>query len=77
MTESQVVNGWVSQSVDRTLLTDARAFLTECLTERFGTVPAEVLRTIEEQPSLSMLQDWRKSAWRAKTMDEFIAVLRR
>lgn len=78
LTESQVVNRWIIQGMERTRLEDARGYLTRALQQRFGTaVPPEVLRVIEEQPSLPMLEGWFDEALAVASMDDFVAVLRR
>jgi hypothetical protein len=78
MTESQVVNEWMSQGEARGKLLDRRQSLLELLQERFpGLVPAEVVKLINEQESLELLVNWFRAAIHAFTFQDFLAVLRR
>jgi hypothetical protein len=74
MTESQIANEWISRGEVK----EARASLIRLLTRRLSDpVPADVLETINTQPSLAMLHDWFDEASTAATLADFIAVLRR
>jgi hypothetical protein len=78
MTESQVVNEWISQSNTQTALKTRRQDLLELLEIRFpGLVPNEVVQLIQEQDSPDLLQEWFRAAARAFTFDQFLAVLKR
>jgi hypothetical protein len=78
MTESQVVNEWMSQGEARGRLLDHRQALLEFLKERFpGALPDDVVKLINEQESLEMLVDWFQAAIRAPRFEDFLAVLRR
>ncbi len=78
MTESQVVNEWMSQGEARGRLEQARKSLLVVLGKQFpGTVPAEIGRLINEQESLELLDDWLRAALDADTFEQFLAVLRR
>ncbi len=77
MTESPVVNSWIARAVEETHLRDGRASVVEALTARFGSLPPEILTTIQQQPSLEMLREWHREACVATTLEEFVAILRR
>jgi hypothetical protein len=78
MTESQVVNRWLSQGETRGKLEEGRLFLTRFLRRRFGEpLPTDVLETINTQPSVQLLEDWFDAAMAATTLQDFITVLRR
>ena len=78
MTESQVVNEWMSQGEARGTLKAHRQNLIELLQGRFpAAVPEEVVRLINEQESLEMLRLWFRAAVQAFTFEHFMAVLRR
>jgi hypothetical protein len=79
MTESQVVNEWISQGEARATLRERRQSLLEALEGRFpGAVPAEVVRLIQQQDSLELLHDWFKVAVRASTtLEQFLDVLKK
>jgi hypothetical protein len=73
-TESEIVNEWMAQAQ----VLEARATLVRIIKRRLSDpVPAEVVETINQQPSLDMLHDWVDEAATAQTMDDFLAVLRR
>ena len=74
MTESQVVNEWISKGE----LRKERQLLLRLLNKRFpGAVPPEVAKLISEQESLDLLNHWFDAAASAVTYDEFFAVLKR
>jgi hypothetical protein len=74
MTESQVVNEWISQG----MLKDRRQLLLEALEGRFpGAAPSDVVRLIQQQDSLDVLHDWFKAAIRVSTFEQFLDVLKK
>jgi hypothetical protein len=77
MTESAVVNRWIQDAVDKKGLEDARQYLLDHLNMRFpGEVSQEIEKTINEQPSLTMLKDWFRQAHQVATMADFVRILR-
>lgn len=77
MTESRVVNEWISQGEARGMLTDRRQMVLMLLNDRFpGLVPDEVTRLINEQDSLDLLEHWFRAATKAYTFEHFLAVLK-
>jgi hypothetical protein len=78
MTESQVVNRWISQGEARGKLAMARAKLVDLLKGRFpGAVPDEIVQLINQQESLELLDGWFKAGIRAFTFDQFLDELKR
>jgi hypothetical protein len=78
MTESQVVNEWISQGEARGKLAAQRQSLPELLEGRFpGAVPKDVVQLIQQQESVELLYDWFKAAVRAYSFDQFLAVLKK
>ncbi len=78
MTESQVVNEWMSKGRAEGRLEASRQKLLDLLEGRFpGQVPGEVTRLVNEQESLALLDDWFWEAVRAFTFEQFLAVLKR
>jgi hypothetical protein len=78
MTESQVVNEWISQGEAKGMLIKQRQNLLEALSLRFpGSTPDDVVRLINEQESLTLLDDWFRAALRAYTFEQFMDVLKR
>jgi hypothetical protein len=74
MTESMVVNEWIREAN----LNSARKYLAMVLKTRFpGEASKELLETIEQQPSDSLLDEWFEQANRVASMDEFMKVVRR
>jgi hypothetical protein len=74
MTESQVVNEWISQG----MLKEGRRNLLEVLEARFPrAVPNDVVQLIQQQDSLDLLHDWLKAAVRAPTFEQFLDVLKK
>jgi hypothetical protein len=74
MTESQVVNEWISQG----MLKEGRQNLLEALEGRFpGAAPSDVVRLIQQQDSLELLHDWFKAAVRVTTFAQFLDVLKK
>jgi hypothetical protein len=74
MTESQVVNEWIDQGK----LAMAREVLIDILKVRFpGSLPDEIVRLINQQESVDLLQDWRRAALRAGTFEQVMDVLKR
>jgi hypothetical protein len=78
MTESQVVNEWMNQGEARGRLEQARKDILTALNARFpGATPPEIVKLIDEQDSLELLEDWFEAAILAFTFEQFLAVLRR
>ncbi len=78
MTESPVVNEWISQGEAKGMLIERRQSLLELLEGRFpGAVPADVVQSIQQQESPELLQDWFRAAVRAYSFDQFMAVLKK
>ncbi len=78
MTESQVVNEWISQGMAQGELRRQRQNLLEVLSVRFpGATPEEVVRLIDQQESLGLLDDWFRASLRADTFEQFLDVLKR
>jgi hypothetical protein len=78
VTESPLLNSWVQQAADRSRLEQGREWLLDYLRARFpAELTSEVVETINAQPSVSLLDAWFKSAVRAKTYEEVVAVLRK
>jgi hypothetical protein len=74
MTESQVVNEWISQGK----VEEARQSLLVVLEGRFpGAAPEDVVRLIQQQDSLDLLRDWLKAVARVSTFEQFLGVLRK
>jgi hypothetical protein len=77
MTESKVVNEWIEEALSKDRIERARQYLIRLLQERFpNQVAAEVIETINSQPSLSMLEDWLDQVVRAASFADFVRVLR-
>jgi hypothetical protein len=77
MTESQVVNEWIEEAVNKKELEATRQLLIRLLEKRFpGQVPAEVVGTINTQPSLAMLLDWFDQASQVVGIADFVRLLR-
>jgi hypothetical protein len=77
MTESNIVNLWVQEAVERKGLDDARRYLIRLLERKFpGQVSPDVIGAINSQPSLSMLEDWFDQATQAAWFADFVRVLR-
>jgi hypothetical protein len=78
MTESQVVNEWISEGEAKGMLKMARADLLDDLRILFpGFVTDELARFINQQESLDLLADWRRAALRSDTFEQFMDVLKR
>jgi len=77
MTESQVVNEWISQGKTEGKLEERRQNLLLVLQGKFpGQVSEEVSRLIFQQESLELLADWFAAAITVASMPDFIAMLR-
>jgi hypothetical protein len=77
MTESQVVNEWIRQGEVKGKLEQGRQKLLEALAIRFpGAVTEEVVRLVNGQDSLPLLDDWFRAALRADTFEQFLHVLK-
>jgi hypothetical protein len=78
MTESVVVNEWISQGVTKGELKTQRQNLLELLEVQFpGAVPNDVVQLIQKQESLELLHDWFRTALRVDTFEQFMDVLKR
>ena len=79
VTESPIVNEWMSQGEAKGKLQERRENLLEALRLRFpgSSVPEDVVRAIKEQESLPVLGDWFRASQRANTFEQFMEVLRR
>jgi hypothetical protein len=78
MTESKVVNEWISQGVAKTRVEERRMFLIELLEMRFpAMVPAEIFDLIGKQDSPDLLHDWFRAAGKATTFEQLLNVLKR
>ncbi len=77
MTESQVVNEWMSQGEARGKLTERRQNLLKLLAKRFpGAVPDDLVRVINEQESFDILGHWFDAAAEASTFHQFLDVVK-
>lgn len=77
MTESQIVNRWISQGETKGKLETRRQDLLGLLEGRFpGVVPEEVVRLIQQQECMELLWDWFKAAVQASTFEDFLLALR-
>lgn len=77
-TGSPMVNGWLENAEDRKELETMRAALLRLLRQKFrGQLTEEAVETINQQPSLPLLQSWFDDATDAVTFSDFLAVLRR
>ena len=77
MTESAVVNGWISQGETKGTVQTTRRHLIRLLDTKFpGGTPSEVRRLIEEQDSEQLLETWHEAALGAAAYADFDAVLR-
>ena len=77
MTESEVVNEWISQGEARGKLAERRQKLLKLLVKRFpGAVPDDVVRLVNEQGGLDVLDHWFDAAAEAYTIQQFMDMLR-
>ncbi len=77
MTESPLLNSWIQQAVDRSQLEDRRQTLLDCLRVRFpADLTPEVIDTINQQPSASLMRSWITSALGAQSYADFLTVMR-
>jgi hypothetical protein len=77
MTESQVVNEWISQGEAKGKLAERRQKLLKLLSKRFpGAVPDDVIRLINKQESLDLLDHWFDAAAEAYTFQQFADVVK-
>lgn len=77
MTESMVVNTWISRGEARGKLRMARLTLLELLELRFpGKVSAEIDQHVNQQSDLDLLRTWFRAAAQVPTMEDFIQGLR-
>jgi hypothetical protein len=77
MVESQVVKEWISQGEARGELKRQRRNLLDLVRQKFPTVSPEVVKGINDQESMPVLEDWFHAAVGATTLDEFLAVLKK
>jgi hypothetical protein len=77
MTESQVVNEWISQGEARGRLAGARQSVLHLLEHLFpGTVPEEIERLITREESLQRLDAWFEVALTLVSKPGFVAAPR-
>jgi hypothetical protein len=77
MTESQVVNEWISRGKAEGKLEERRENLLRLLSKRFpGTALEAVIRLVNEQESLELLSHWFDAAVEAETFPQFLDVLK-
>lgn len=78
MTESQVVNEWISLGERKGMVISHRQKLLELLEARFPSlVPPDVVGLIDAQDSLTLLDGWFRVALRADTIDPFLGAVQR
>jgi hypothetical protein len=78
MTESQVVNDWISRGEAKGKLNERREKLLKLLSKRFpGAVPDDVVRLVNEQESLDILDHWFDAAAEAYTFQQFMDAVKR
>jgi hypothetical protein len=77
MTESQVVNEWISRGKAEGKLEERRENLLRLLSKRFpGAASEAVIRLVNEQESLELLSHWFDAAVEAETFPQFLDVLK-
>ncbi len=77
MTESPLMNSWIEKAQQDAKLEQAREDLIQVLNIRFpNQISKEVLETIHQQPSLTMLHDWFRSAVGMASLADFLGILR-
>ncbi len=78
MTESQVVNEWINKGKAEGKLEERQRNLLRTLTIRFpGAVTDEIIRLVNRQDSLSLLDDWAQAALQTSTIEQFLDVLKK
>jgi hypothetical protein len=78
MTESQIVNDWISQGEAKGELRKERQLLLRLLNKRFpGALEPEVAKLVNEQESLELLNHWFDAAASTATYQDFTAVLKK
>src|ERR1700722_15526764 len=78
MTESKVVNEWMSQGEAKGRLENQRQNVLKLLEKQFpGSVPDNGTRLINEQKSLELLEHWFDVAAGAYTFEQFLDVVKR
>lgn len=78
MIESQLVWEWTADARRETELATLRRVLLLTAKERFpDPLPEAMGALINNQGSIELLNDWFRAALRAKSLEEFLAVLRR
>jgi len=77
-TESEVVNEWIRQGMVKGKLEVQRECLLTVLTSRFpGAVTDDLMRRINEEDDMPLLDDWFRAALRASTFEQFLNVLKK
>lgn len=77
MTESMVVNTWISRGEAREKLRMARMDILELLNLRFpGKVAEDIDQLVNRQSDLDLLRNWFRLAAQKQTMEDFIPGLR-
>jgi hypothetical protein len=73
VTESRLLN----RAIEAREFEQGREWLLDCLRERFpAELTAEVVDTINQQPSVSLLRSWHRSAVAARSYAEFLEAIR-
>jgi hypothetical protein len=77
MTESAIVNRWMSQGESRGQLKNQRQNLLAVLRSKFGAqLTPDLERLVQQQDDYALLQTWFYSALDAGTYDQFFATLK-
>lgn len=77
ITESMVVNPWISRGEARGELKMARRDILELLNLRFpGKVSEEIDHLVNRQSDLDLLRNWFRAAAQVPTMEDFVKALR-
>jgi hypothetical protein len=77
-TESEVVNEWIRQGMAKGELKASRRSLLATLTIRFpGAVTDDIVRRINEENNMPLLDDWFEAALRTSTFEQFLDVLKK
>jgi hypothetical protein len=77
MIESQIANEWISKGETKGMLKKGREDLIQVLKRRFpGMVSDDLVKVVNEQESLDLLNDWFTAALDVDSIEKFIAVQR-
>jgi hypothetical protein len=77
MTESAIVNLWMSQAENRGAVRTSQQKLLKLLRERHNTpLPADVITLVNTQDDLTLLDLWFTAAIRCNTLDHFLQSLK-